>query len=85
MPYLIGWTMGIVGPGNPRWFLLLGILVGLWYLALCGIVISRPSRESTAVLAVVLAAVGLTALGGCLVRLASAARQSRITGPAPAE
>ena len=34
LPYLVGWLMAICGPGNPRWFSLLGIAVGLWYLAL---------------------------------------------------
>jgi hypothetical protein len=32
LPYLIGWSMGIWGPGSPRWLLLLGTGVGLWYL-----------------------------------------------------
>lgn len=29
LPYLIGWLMGICGPGSPRWMLGLGIGVGL--------------------------------------------------------
>jgi hypothetical protein len=76
LPYLIGWPMAITGPGNPRWFLCLGIGAGLWYLALCGMVLSRSSKEFSIVLGVVLAAIGLATIGGCIIRLVSATRPS---------
>src|ERR1035437_10443182 len=34
LPYLIGWSVGIWGPGSPRWLLPLGVVVGLWYVTL---------------------------------------------------
>ena len=34
LPYLIGWSLGIWGPGSPRWMAWLGIPVGLWYLTI---------------------------------------------------
>lgn len=30
LPYLIGWLMGICGPGTSRWVQGLGIVVGVW-------------------------------------------------------
>ena len=85
LPYLIGYPMAIVGPGNPRWFLCLGIGVGLWYLALCRMVLWRPSKESALGLGIVLAAIGLATIGGCIIRLVTATRHSRTTSLAPRE
>ena len=69
LPYLAGWLMGILGPGHPRWLAWPGLAVGLWYLTLGSIVLSRPVREETYVLAGVLGTAGLTAIAGSLVRL----------------
>ncbi len=82
LPYLVGYPMAIAGPGNPRWFLCLGIGVGLWYLALCRMVL-RPSKESALVLGIVLAAIGLATIGGCIIRLVSATRHCRAISLAP--
>jgi hypothetical protein len=60
--------MAICGPGNPRWFSLLGIAVGLWYLALVGIIVRRPGPGTWA-LPVLIAAIGVVVLAGCLYRL----------------
>ncbi|NLY01179.1 MAG: hypothetical protein GXY83_34235 [Rhodopirellula sp.] len=68
LPYWVGWLMAICGPGNPRWFSLLGIVVGLWYLALSGIILTRQGQGDWAIL-VVIAATGVVALAGCLYRL----------------
>ena len=84
LPYLIGWPLAIAGPGNPRWFLCLGIGVGLWYLALCRMVL-RPSNESALILGIVLAAIGLATIGGCIIRLVSATRHSKAISLAPRE
>lgn len=81
LPYLIGWSMSVWGPGNPRWFLALGIVVGLWYLALCGIVLSHPSKTDSTALVIVLGAIGLITIAGCLVRLAVAFRHSQTPRP----
>ena len=85
LPYLIGWPLAIAGPGNPRWFLCLGIGVGLWYLALCWMVLSRPGKESALGLGLLLAAIGLATIGGCIIRLVSATRRSKTISLAPGE
>jgi hypothetical protein len=72
LPYLIGWSMGIWGPASPRWVLLLGICVGLWYLVLCGMILrnSVPHYwEGSNLPAIVIAAFGLLTIGGCIVRM----------------
>jgi len=75
LPYLIGWSMGIWGPGSPRWLLWLGIGVGLWYLTLSALVLyaskrSGPHHEYTSFLPVIIiAVVGVLTIGGCISRL----------------
>jgi hypothetical protein len=70
LPYLIGWSMGIWGPGSPRWLLWLGIAVGLWYLAILAMVFAGAGRGHPSVLAAVLvAALGVLTIGGCISRL----------------
>lgn len=68
LPYLVGWLMAIWGPDNPRWFSLLGIVVGLRYLALAGIILSRQAEGGWAIL-VVIAATGIATVAGCIYRL----------------
>ncbi|MGI6418209.1 MAG: hypothetical protein ACOX1P_21350 [Thermoguttaceae bacterium] len=70
LPYLVGWLMAIWGPDNPRWFSLLGIVVGLRYLALAGIILSRQTEGGWAIL-VVIAATGIVTVAGCIYRLYS--------------
>ena len=48
LPYLIGWSMGIWGPGSPRWLLVLGIGVGLWYLAILALVLKHSVERGGA-------------------------------------
>jgi hypothetical protein len=75
LPYVIGWSMGIWGPGSPRWLLRLGIVVGLWYLTLTAIVLCASKRsgshhEYTSFLPVIIIAVfGVLTIGGCISRL----------------
>ena len=66
LPYPIGWSMGIWGPGSPRWMLWLGIGVGLWYLSLLVIALLVGRHVSVNI---VTAAVGLLTIGGCINRL----------------
>ena len=61
LPYLIGWPMGICGPGLPRWMRLLGIGVGLWYLSI-GASLSNG-------IGIVLLTIGLLTIGGCIWRV----------------
>ena len=69
LPYLIGWSMGVWGPGNPRWFLWLGIVASLWFLTICGMVLSHSSRHGGSLPALILGATGVATIGGCVVRL----------------
>jgi len=66
LPYPIGWSMGIWGPGSPRWMLWLGIGAGLWYLGLLAIALLVGRHVSVNI---VTAAVGLLTIGGCINRL----------------
>jgi hypothetical protein len=61
LPYLIGWLMGICGPGASRWMLGLGIGVGLWYVVI-------GTRLSNGI-GIVLIIIGLLTIGGCIRRL----------------
>ena len=72
LPYLIGWSMGMWGPGSPRWLLLLGIVVGLWYLAILALVLKRSGQhhgDMSALPVIILAAIGVLTIGGCISRL----------------
>lgn len=68
-PYAIGWSMGIWGPGSPRWMLWLGICVGLWYQAILGIALwktaTRPDVGVSTWPSIVLAVIGLLTIVGC--------------------
>lgn len=69
LPYLIGWSMGIWGPGVPRWLPALGIGVGIWYLALVVLVLTRAAPEDFGGTALVIGAIGVLTIGGCIYRL----------------
>jgi hypothetical protein len=73
LPYLIGWSMGIWGPGSPRWLLVLGVVVGLWYLALLALILKRSGHHhgdmSMALPVIIIAAIGVLTIGGCISRL----------------
>jgi hypothetical protein len=72
LPYLIGWSMGIWGPGSPRWLLVLGIGVGLWYLAILALVLKHSWQRGGAMSAlpgIIIAAIGVVTIGGCISRL----------------
>ncbi len=76
LPYLIGWSMGIWGPGSPRWVLALGIAVSLWYLNIGRMLLSHPdARPGTSALpGIVLGAVGVVTIAGCAYRWLKGAR-----------
>jgi hypothetical protein len=68
LPYLIGWSMGIWGLGSPRWVLALGVVVGVFYLAITPLVLTRGHGPIQGVIATVIATLGLLTIGGCIVR-----------------
>ena len=68
LPYLIGWSMGIWGPGSPRWLLWLGIGVSLWYLAILAMVLTRPGKLPGGA-AIVVAMFGVLTIVGCITGL----------------
>jgi hypothetical protein len=68
LPYLIGWSMGIWGPGSPRWLLVLGIVVGLFYQAILPTVLARGGKHAWAGV-IVISALGVLTIVGCISRL----------------
>jgi len=70
LPYLVGWAMAIWGPGFPRWFWMLGIGVGLWYLAILTIIVTRSGLQKAGP-ALILGVLGLVVIAGGIYRLAT--------------
>jgi 4-hydroxybenzoate polyprenyltransferase len=69
LPYLIGWSMGIWGPGAPRWLLVSGIGVSLWYLVIVAKVLRHSKQDSGLVVVMVIALTSLLTIAGCIGRL----------------
>src|ERR1017187_10301599 len=68
LPYLIGWSMGIWGPGSPRWLSALGIAVGLWYQAMFALILARAGLQHGGA-PIILSALGVLTIVGCISRL----------------
>jgi hypothetical protein len=72
LPYLVGWSMGIWGPRSPRWLLLLGICVGLWYLAILAMILNHSVGQhggKSVLPGIVIGSIGALTIGGCVNRL----------------
>ena len=72
LPYPIGWSMGIWGPGSPRWVLWTGILVGAWYLflpILMNMLRGSDWLNEFGIVGFLLAAMGILTISGCIYRL----------------
>jgi hypothetical protein len=69
LPYLVGWSMGIWGPGSPRWLLVLGLVVGLFYLAIVPLIVTHGRGKHQYVGVIVIGTLGALTIGGCLWRL----------------
>lgn len=64
VPYVIGWNLGIWGPGSPKWLLWLGAVTGAVFLAMAASFATKHMN-----IASIFAAFGLIPLAGCIVRL----------------
>lgn len=86
VPYVVGWPLGLLGPGVPRWINYGGVVVGLWLLAIPVImiftVLLRPnsSRPFLPVVMITVAVLGLVLVIGGIKRLKSV----KSTGREPA-
>jgi hypothetical protein len=71
LPYLIGWSMGIWGPGSRRWLLVLGIVVGLFYEFIVWKLVTEPAPRLITLGPglFVLSAIGALTILGCISRL----------------
>ena len=70
VPYPIGWSMGIWGPGSPRWVLWAGIVVGIWYLVILGMILNYSAEmDESSTAGFFLAAIGILTISGCIYRL----------------
>lgn len=69
LPYLVGWSMGIWGPGSPRWLVVLGVVVGLWYLVIPVMMAGGSRGTMSRAPAIAVGATGLLTIAGCVVRL----------------
>jgi hypothetical protein len=82
LPYLIGLSASLWGPGSPRWVLMLGAVVGLWYLAIPALVVLRggqPRGDMGLAPLVVIGVVGLATVGACIGQL-SRRSKTAVTG-----
>lgn len=69
LPYLIGWSIGIWGPGSPRWLLVLGTIVSLWYVVVAVIVLGRTPANLSPAPGIVLGCIGVLTIVGCINQL----------------
>jgi hypothetical protein len=77
LPYLIGWTVGIWGPGSPRWMAWLGIPVGFWYLTIFTMALRSGAHAGRSIWTgplSVIATLGLVTVVGCIYRLSRGSR-----------
>ena len=71
LPYPVGWSLGVWGPGSPRWLTTLGGLVGLWFIAISVMVVARSGANGppSPAPAIAIGCVGLLTIAGCAIRL----------------
>lgn len=72
LPYLIGWSIDVWGPGLPRWLSMAGIAIGTWYLAIFAMLLSRTGNSAQArsiVPAIAIGVIGGGTIAACVARL----------------
>lgn len=71
LPYFVGWSLDVWGPGAARWISLAGIIIGSWYLAIPALMLRRTvsvaQRSMTP--ALILALIGICTIVACAARL----------------
>ena len=75
LPYLIGWSIDLWGPGSPRWISMAGIAIGAWYLVILAPMLhetNNPAPSQSIVPATLLAVIGIGTIVGSAVRLRKA-------------
>lgn len=75
VPYVVGWSIDIWGPGSPRWLSMAGIAIGVWYLAILSVMLQRAATAThpqSIIPAVLTAVIGVTTMVACAVRLSRA-------------
>lgn len=76
LPYPIGWLLAISDPGAKPWVHALGIIVGVFYLSLAMLTLTRsPAGNFT--IAFVLSSTGVLAIAGCAYRLLTATQPAQ--------
>jgi hypothetical protein len=81
IPYLVGWSLGIWGTASPRWVPAVGIVVGLWYIAIGIMVLFRPPAARAMMSdapAYIIGALGLVTIVGCVWRLKKVNSANRV-------
>jgi hypothetical protein len=72
LPYVVGWSIDIWGPGSQRWVSIAGIVIGGWYMAILGMVLRRAGngpQSGPITPAIMIAVIGIGTIMGCVVRL----------------
>ena len=72
LPYVIGWSIDLWGPGSARWISVAGMVIGTWYLAILGMLLRRTGNAAQArpiVPAIAIAVVGIGTIVACALRL----------------
>jgi hypothetical protein len=71
LPYLIGLSASFWSPGTSRWLVILGILIGLWYVALPVLIVihAKSGRPIFPVALITVGAAGTMTIAGCILRL----------------
>ena len=71
LPYLVGWTLSIWGPGTPRWVHWGGVVIGAWYLVIAVLTLAHPmpTEAMSSTPGVVIGLLGVVTLGACIYRL----------------
>lgn len=72
LPYLVGWSIDIWGPGLPRWLSMAGIAIGIWYLAILVMLLQRSANAAhtrSIVPAILIGVIGIGTIVACVARL----------------